>query len=1052
MSASSGHDADGFFVLRTPLLPAGAYASWAGDLSAPTAGPDELAEALRRDRQLLVTRLRALYDLPEVKDALYVASPQLAARSDRGDRDEKLDRTLVKYLARMTTRPTPFGLFAGSSLGATGETTEVELVPRASWRRRTSLDMHYLSSLCEALARDPGVRDELTFSPNSSLYRSRDRLRYAESDLRGGRRSYRLVAVDANEAVNAVLERAAGGARISELAAALIDDDVDVAQATEFVNDLIEAQVLVCDLAPSVTGPWPLDDVIDQLASIPGAVAVRNALVQARAALDKLDAGGAGAERDRYEEAIAPLLELAPDADPGRMLLVDVVKPVESARLGRPIVDEVARATELLRSVMGSVRARPLEAWREQFVTRYGDREVPLVEALDEESGLGFQPSTSPAADASPLVAGLPWPVPAVDESWGPRAAYLLRRVDETLARGEIELRLTRNDMERLRASEQTPAPDALAALVSVAIDPARPSEFTVRMLGVSGPSGARLLGRFCHADQALAEAVRGHLGREEALRPHALFAEIVHLPEGRTGNLLARPLLRDHEIVFLGRTGAEPGARISVTDLLVSVRGDRVVLWSRKHDCEVIPRLTSAQNYTRKSLGIYRFLAALQGQGCLDGIVWSWGALEAKPFLPRLVAGRTVLARARWALSSGDLRSLTSARDDESRWRAARALREDRRLPRWIAVADADNELVLDLDNVMCVDVLADIARERPFLVVVEVWPPPEHSPVTGAEGRYANEMLVPFVARGRVGSSVVVGPVGEGVEHEFPPGSEWLYAKIYAGTAGADLLLRDVVGPLVRSLRDAGHVDRWFFVRYGDPDWHLRLRLHGAPGILLETVLPALLESVRHSGLAGRVQLDTYQREVTRYGGPEAVVVAEQMWSADSDAVVALLHEGGYDLAIRWRLAVAGIDLLFDDLGLDGARKAALARRLRDGYAAERGRDVALKKSIGERFRRLRADLEALVDVGGRAERLRSMGAAALLDRSTALHEPCERLRQLDAAGRLCVSPDDIAASHAHMFVNRLLRSEPRAHELVIYDFLDRLYRSRSERTPRR
>ena len=41
----------------------------------------------------------------------------------------------------------------------------------------------------------------------------------------------------------------------------------------------------------------------------------------------------------------------------------------------------------------------------------------------------------------------------------------------------------------------------------------------TAQVTGVFGPSGARMLGRFCHGDPALAEALIRHLQAEEARR-----------------------------------------------------------------------------------------------------------------------------------------------------------------------------------------------------------------------------------------------------------------------------------------------------------------------------------------------------------------------------------------------------------------------------------------------------------------------------------------------------------------------------------------------------
>ena len=68
---------------------------------------------------------------------------------------------------------------------------------------------------------------------------------------------------------------------------------------------------------------------------------------------------------------------------------------------------------------------------------------------------------------------------------------------------------------------------------------------FSILIHSVTGPSGANLLGRFCHADPELHRRVEEHLRAEEAHRPDAIFAEVVHLPEGRIGNVLCRPVLR---------------------------------------------------------------------------------------------------------------------------------------------------------------------------------------------------------------------------------------------------------------------------------------------------------------------------------------------------------------------------------------------------------------------------------------------------------------------------------------------------------------------------
>ena len=79
------------------------------------------------------------------------------------------------------------------------------------------------------------------------------------------------------------------------------------------------------------------------------------------------------------------------------------------------------------------------------------------------------------------------------------------------------------------------PLPDALevfARIAATSADAIDRGQFHVLIQGASGPSGARLLGRFCHADAELRCCVEDHLRVEEEHQPDAIFAEIVHLPE----------------------------------------------------------------------------------------------------------------------------------------------------------------------------------------------------------------------------------------------------------------------------------------------------------------------------------------------------------------------------------------------------------------------------------------------------------------------------------------------------------------------------------------
>ena len=1067
----------GAFVVRTPLLPFGSMAATSG----------------RTTREEGRAWLAAMLARPLLREAIHLASPRVHAGIDtwqadpEGDEPRRLEPVLVSYALRVAGRPTPFGLFAGWTTGIVAplpdSRTSLRLKGSDRYRRHSRLDVGYLAELAQAIGEDRRWRRALLHRPNPTLHDAAGRLHFTESRFDNGCRSYHLVAIDPSPFLLATLARAGagpGGVALDELAASLVDGDVSGAEAAAFIDELVDRQVLVADLGPAVTGTDPGLHLIGRLAATPATAPLARPLEDAHLALAALDDGPiTGADRrppaERYEAVATALRDLPGRLPDHRFVRVDLEKPAEDLTLGSDVVAVIREGIELLRRLAPRDDDAGLARFREEFVARYDSRAVPLAEALDDESGIGFERTESPAVEAPDLLGDIPLPGTAPDSEAhdGRRAerdAALLRRLGSALWTKAAEIELTPADvteLEALAGGPPLPLPGALAAVVRLAARSAADlaaGRFRVYLPFVGGPSGAELLGRLCGADKTLRAGVEAHLRAEEAQRPDAVFAEIVHLPEGRSGNVLVRPVLRPYEIPYLGQSGAPKDAQIPVSDMLVSVRDERIVLESASLGVEVLPRLTSAHLHSRPGLALYRFLVRLQYQAVAAELEWDWGTVGAAPFLPRVVAGRVVLSLARWHLAGPDVDRLRAA--GPARAEALAAWRTTWRVPRFVALVDGEDELLVDLDSELALDALAHQLRERTTATFVEMFPGPDQLCVTGPEGSFVHDLIVPFVTE--PAEAPEPGPRRapsarrrhEAVRRSFPPGSEWLYAKLYTGPAAADRVLLDTVAPLAAETQLNGAADRWFFVRYADPDPHLRVRFAGRPERLLRDVLPALQAAAAaliDDGVMWRLQLDTYEREIERYGGDEAIDLAEELFAADSEAVIDVLKgPAGRPVAdLRWRAALVGIARLVVDLGLDEQEQRRLAAESCAGYGAEFGVDRRFRQAVSRRFRRERSALEALVagpagSGGDLAPEWRATSAA--FDRRSARIRPVvAELRRLAAAGRLAVPFDDLAASLAHMHVNRMLRAAPRVQELVLYEFLDRLWAARTARPGR-
>jgi thiopeptide-type bacteriocin biosynthesis protein len=174
--------------------------------------------------------------------------------------------------------------------------------------------------------------------------------------------------------------------------------------------------------------------------------------------------------------------------------------------------------------------------------------------------------------------------------------------------------------------------------------------------------------------------------------------------------------------------------------------------------------------------------------------------------------------------------------------------------------------------------------------------------------------------------------------------------------------------------------------------------------------------------SGKIWKLQFDTYEREVERYGGMEATEIAEEIFFADSEAVLAILRatDGDEGMDGRWRIAALGVDRLLGDCGLDASTKRAAMQRLRDAYHREFQVGLATKKLLSDRFRKDRRALETLLaDVPERAGE-EDTARQLLAVRSTRITEAVRKLRNLDQNGRLSVPIPELADSYVHMHVN--------------------------------
>ncbi|MDM4723395.1 thiopeptide-type bacteriocin biosynthesis protein [Micromonospora sp. WMMA1363] len=305
----------------------------------------------------------------------------------------------------------------------------------------------------------------------------------------------------------------------------------------------------------------------------------------------------------------------------------------------------------------------------------------------------------------------------------------------------------------------------------------------------------------------------------------------------------------------------------------------------------------------------IVRFLTEASTALARPCTVFDWGAAADLPFLPAVRNGRTVLAPARWHLPAEHL----PGRDaDWTTWRdGLAAWRETVRCPHTVYLGTGDQRISLDLTEPAHQALLRDhLTRTDTALL--------RAAPASGSAGwigGHAHEIVIPLAA-----TTTPIPPprwadtVVDVRAHGHLPGDPGrLYLKLYGHPDRQAAVLTRHLPTLLATL-DADV--RWWFLRYGDPDPHLRLRLTGpvdAPRIA------GWARELRHAGLIAHMQADTDYPETARFGGPAALAAAEAYFAADSAAALTQLTtteaRGGPDL--RAMTAASLLDLTLAAIG---------------------------------------------------------------------------------------------------------------------------------------
>ncbi|TXD49758.1 thiopeptide-type bacteriocin biosynthesis protein [Polaribacter sp. IC073] len=259
-----------------------------------------------------------------------------------------------------------------------------------------------------------------------------------------------------------------------------------------------------------------------------------------------------------------------------------------------------------------------------------------------------------------------------------------------------------------------------------------------------------------------------------------------------------------------------------------------------------------------------------------------------------------------------------------------------------------------------------------------------------------------------------------GNDKQKNFLPGDEWLYYKIYSGVKVADILLIEIIKPLTTELIDNNIINKWFFIRYLDPEPHLRVRfrlkdIENFSIVVLK--LKVLLTSYIKDNQIWKLQIENYKREVIRYDTNYFDKI-ETLFYLDSEIITNIIINSKTDEE-RFIQLFIWLEKIFIFLNLDKKELLNFLEIMKIQFQREFEVDSNMKKKLSFKYRNLIPKLQSKKNL--------------IFPFENRFSEVLDSLLILEKKNML----NNLLPSIIHMSINRCFLSNQRLYEMTLYDF---------------
>lgn len=850
-----------YFMIRTPTI------------------PFNYLEEYRNSNKDIYEFISENYDLDKFfKNALLISSKSLyysyINKPEKGKKYRNLCQGLLKYFIRASSRPTPYGSFANVSIGEFGQNTKIEKEYEII---DIKVDTDWANGLIKKLEDDSTIFKNLYLKFNDICYVNGDRLKNPyfanRGNLTNSSEEIKENSIRFTNLVKLVKNNSQKFIKYSDLFCIIKNEyeDVDDLLIHNTIRELMENEYLFTNLRL----PAYCSDILTYL------IKILENIIEARDITDslkKLNYLFSEYKKSREISTLEKIYNIMKSLnESSNYIELNTGCKYSSKTLNKELKNKIENFVNEFSKISPEINNYGfLDNFKNEFIEKYGSNiEVDLIEIIDENKFNGFiylNDSYNPSDREKEI------------------SKIITNKIEKAIFNGE-EVYLTKDDFKNIDNSKLN-----LTKGFDLNLYITKSKGAYNLIVGPNGgaPKEGSMFQRFSDSfvKEDFDEYNKIYKKSRELIQDNYIEVELRECTvSGRTSNVVNNT--KNYEYYLpIGLAGNE-NKFLMIDDLIIGLDDKENFYIKSKSLNKKLKFIKDNMLNTKVNSKLYQLLYELSSlnEDVPVNRIFALGT-ENYIYSPRIYFEGVIISLKKWKF---DYLNLSKEKYNDFK-RDLLNLKKEYTMDNLVYLSENDNRLMLDLNREESLELLYSTYKKTGEIKLTEIEPGLKNSLVDDKKNRvYLNEFVFSFIQEEyKIANISIDSRLNlEAKNKIFMPFQDgWIYIKLY----GLGNRINEFLTRHLDIIDDLGN-PTWFFIRYEDtygPHIRLRFKFKDQDEALEKfKTINKWLESLYTINIINKIELDSYEREINRYGGDELIYLFEEYSQISSELVIETLRD---------------------------------------------------------------------------------------------------------------------------------------------------------------